>query len=210
MTDAEAIALYRSVRVIPVLTVNTVEEAVPLGQALAEGGLTVLEVTLRTKPALDAIRAMRAALPHCMVGAGTLLEPAHVADALAAGAQFLVSPGATQKLAAAMRATGLPCLPGAATVSEMLALREAGFRLQKFFPAEAAGGASFLRSIAAPVHDVMFCPTGGIDAAKAKDYLALKNVMCVGGSWIVPAKAVAARDWDTITGLAREARGLAG
>jgi 2-dehydro-3-deoxyphosphogluconate aldolase / (4S)-4-hydroxy-2-oxoglutarate aldolase len=209
MTDSDAIALYRSVGVIPVLTINTADEAVPLGRALADGGLTVLEVTLRTKPALDAIRAMRAALPACVVGAGTLLEPAHVADAVAAGAQFLVSPGATPALMAAMRATGLPCLPGAATVSEMLALREAGFRLQKFFPAEAAGGVSYLRSIAAPVYDVMFCPTGGIDAAKAREYLALKNVMCVGGSWIVPAKAIAGKDWGTITALAKEARALA-
>jgi 2-dehydro-3-deoxyphosphogluconate aldolase/(4S)-4-hydroxy-2-oxoglutarate aldolase len=205
---AEPQSLFRRVPVVPVLTIDDPAEAVPLGRALADGGLTTLEVTLRTPAALEAISRLREGLPGCLVGAGTLLSPTHVSDALKAGAQFLVSPGTTAELAKAFRATGLPALPGAATVSEVLALRDMGFLAQKFFPAEASGGVAWLRSIAAPVADVSFCPTGGIDLARARDYLALRNVMCVGGSWVVPAKAVTAKDWAEITRLAREASAL--
>jgi 2-dehydro-3-deoxyphosphogluconate aldolase/(4S)-4-hydroxy-2-oxoglutarate aldolase len=205
-TDPQAI--FRRMPVVPVLTIEDPAEAVPLGRALAAGGLTTLEVTLRTSAALEAIRRLREELPQCLVGAGTLLSPAHVAEAVKAGAQFLVSPGTTAVLAKSFRDTGLPALPGAATVSEVLALRDMGFVTQKFFPAEASGGIAWLKSVTAPVADVAFCPTGGIDLAKARDYLALKNVMCVGGSWVVPAKAVAAKDWPKITRLAREALAL--
>ena len=190
--------------VIPVLTFRSADEGVAVGRALAAGGITVLEVTFRTEAAAAAIEAMRAALPDCLVGAGTVLGADQLAAATRAGAQFLVTPGVTPELIGLLRDSALPALPGCATVSEMLTLRAAGFTRLKFFPAEAAGGAALLRSVAAPVPGVKFCPTGGIDLAKAPAYLALPNVMCVGGSWLTPAGASA----DEITRLAREACGL--
>ncbi|MEM6438203.1 MAG: bifunctional 4-hydroxy-2-oxoglutarate aldolase/2-dehydro-3-deoxy-phosphogluconate aldolase [Pseudomonadota bacterium] len=194
--------------VVPVLTVPDAASAAPLARALVAGGLPALEVTLRTPAALAVIAAMRDAAPQAWVGAGTLRTPADVAEAKAAGAVFGVSPGATPALLDAAEAAELPLLPGAATASEVMALAERGLLLQKFFPAAAAGGRPLLKSLAAPLTDVRFCPTGGIDAASAPDWLALPNVICVGGSWVAPSDAVASGDWDRVEALAAEAAAL--
>lgn len=193
--------------VIPVLVIDELAHAAPLAQALVAGGLPVLEVTLRTPAALDAIRAM-AAVPGGVVGAGTLLTPQDVRAAKAAGASFGVSPGATDRLLDAAAAEGLPLLPGAATASEIMELLEKGYSVQKFFPAEQSGGVSYLKSIGSPLPQVRFCPTGGITLQTAPDYLALANILCVGGSWVAPKEAMAKGDWGSITTLAREAAGL--
>jgi 2-dehydro-3-deoxyphosphogluconate aldolase / (4S)-4-hydroxy-2-oxoglutarate aldolase len=198
------------ITVVPVLTIDRLEDAVALGRALADGGLTALEITLRTPTALKAIEAMARELPHAMIGAGTILQPDQARDAINAGARFLVSPGITPNLMVAAQAWKVPYLPGVATVSEAMALADMGLSFVKFFPAEPAGGAAFLKAIGAPVPNVSFCPTGGIGPANVRDYLALPNVVCVGGSWIVPSKAVAARDWPTITRLAKDASVLRG
>ncbi|HMS96988.1 MAG TPA: bifunctional 4-hydroxy-2-oxoglutarate aldolase/2-dehydro-3-deoxy-phosphogluconate aldolase, partial [Tabrizicola sp.] len=174
----------------------------------AAGGLPALEVPLRTPQALEAIRAMPQ-VPGGVVGAGTLLTPADVKAAKAAGASFGVSPGATDRLIAACEDEGLPLLPGAATASEIMALLEKGYTVQKFFPAEQAGGAAYLKSIGAPIPQVKFCPTGGISLKIAPDYLTLKNILCVGGSWVAPKAAMSKGDWAAITALAREAASLA-
>jgi len=191
--------------VVPVVVLEDVEDAVPLAEALVAGGLTAIEVTLRTPAALESIRAITRAVPDAVVGAGTLLTPDHVAAAKAAGARFLVSPGWTDRLLDAMRGSGLPFLPGVSTASEVVGLLERGVTDMKFFPAEAAGGTAYLRSLASPLPQARFCPTGGIDADRAPDYLALPNVGCVGGTWMLPKSALQARDWDRITALAREA-----
>ena len=184
--------------VVPVLVVEDVSAAFDLGKALVAGGLPVLEVTLRTDGALQAIAQM----------AGTLLTPEDVKNAKAAGAQFGVSPGATDALIAACEAEGLPLLAGAATASESMKLLERGYSVQKFFPAEASGGAKALGSLASPLPQITFCPTGGVSPTNAKDYLSLSNVRCVGGSWVAPKDLVAAKDWDAITVLARTASQL--
>lgn len=189
--------------VIPVVVVDDVAHAVPLARALVAGGVAVIELTLRTPAALGAIRAIADEVPEILVGAGTVLGPEHAARAYDAGARFLVSPGATPALLGCLADTGLPFLPGTATVSEVLAAREAGVTELKFFPAEASGGAAYLAAVASVVPDVRFCPTGGITAATATSYLALTNVGCVGGSWITPKRALAAGDWDRVTDLAR-------
>jgi 2-dehydro-3-deoxyphosphogluconate aldolase/(4S)-4-hydroxy-2-oxoglutarate aldolase len=194
---------------IPVLVIERVEDAAPLARALVAGGLPALEVTLRTSAALDAIGAM-AAVPGGIVGAGTLLTHEDVKAAKAAGAVFGVSPGATARLLDAAEAEGLPLLPGAATASEAMALLERGYTALKFFPAESAGGAAALSSLAAPLPRARFCPTGGISLANARDYLKLPNVMCVGGSWVAPKAKLAAGDWAGIEALAREAAALRG
>lgn len=194
--------------VIPVLVIDRAEDAVALATALLSGGLPVLEVTLRTPAALTAVAQISAAVPTAIVGVGSVIEPPQFAAAAAAGARFAVSPGATPELLAAAEASGLPWLPGAQTVSEVLALCSRGYRLLKFFPAQPSGGVAFLRSIAGPVPDVRFCPTGGISAATAVDYLALGNVACVGGSWLTPPELLAERRWDDIAALARKARAL--
>jgi len=191
--------------VVPVVVLEDVEDAVPLAEALVAGGLTAIEVTLRTPAALESIRAITRAVPDAVVGAGTLLTPDHVAAAKAAGARFLVSPGWTDRLLDAMRGSGLPFLPGVSTASEVVGLLERGVTDMKFFPAEAAGGTAYLRSLASPLPQARFCPTGGIDADRAPDYLALPNVGCVGGTWMLPKSALQARDWDRVTALAREA-----
>ena len=165
----------------------------------------MIELTLRTPVALDAIEAIATHVPEILVGAGTIVAPAQAKDALSAGAQFLVSPGTTDTLAAAMQDTGLPHLPGAATVSEVLRLLELGYSEMKFFPAEASGGADFLKSIGSPVPQARFCPTGGITASSAASYLSLPNVGCVGGSWLTPADALLDHDWDRIVRIATEA-----
>ncbi len=201
-------AMCRKAPVIPVLVIEDAARARPLAEALVAGGLPVLEVTLRTPAALDAIRAM-AQVPGAIVGAGTLLGPDDVAAAQAAGAVFGVSPGATTRLLDAAESAGLPLLPGAATASEIMALYERGYSVQKFFPAEAAGGVPALRAIAGPIPQVRFCPTGGIGADTAARWLALGNVLCVGGSWVAPADLIASGDWAGITTLAAQAATLA-
>lgn len=201
-------ALLRHAPVIPVLTVEGADDAVPLATALVAGGLPLLEVTLRTEGALKAITAMAKQVPGAIVGAGTIRTADQAKAAVDAGATFLVSPGATPQVIAAVQKLGVPFLPGCATASEAMRLSEEGFRFLKFFPAEAAGGVNYLKSLAAPLADLRFCPTGGIDAEKAKAYLALPNVVCVGGSWITPAAALKAGDWATVTRLSLEARML--
>jgi len=193
--------------IIPVLVIDDVAAARPLAEALIAGGLPVLEVTLRTPAALDAIRAM-AGVPGGHVGAGTLVTPADVRAAKEAGATFGVSPGATDELLAACEAEGLPLLPGAATASEAMALLARGYDMLKFFPAEASGGAPALKAIGAPLPQITFCPTGGITTANAETYLALDNVICAGGSWVAPKDLVAAGRWAEIEALARAASKL--
>lgn len=194
--------------VIPVVVVSDLQDAVPMARALVAGGLPAIEVTLRTPVALDAISAIAAEVPDAVVGAGTVITARHVADSVAAGARFLVSPGWTESLLDAMQGSGVPFLPGVSTTSEVVALLEHGVREMKFFPAEAAGGTAYLKSLGAPLPQARFCPTGGITAGTAPTYLALKNVGCVGGSWMLPADAVAAKDWDRVESLAREAAAL--
>jgi 2-dehydro-3-deoxyphosphogluconate aldolase / (4S)-4-hydroxy-2-oxoglutarate aldolase len=202
------LALCRLAPVIPVLVIDDADCAEPLAAALVEGGLPVLEVTLRTPAALDAIAAM-AGVKGARVGAGTVLTAQDAARAKAAGAEFAVAPGATPALVSACVAQNLPLMPGAATASEIMALLEHGFTMLKFFPAAAAGGTATLSALAGPLPRARFCPTGGISQATAPDYLALPNVDCVGGSWIAPAATVAARDWTAITERARAAAALA-
>ena len=194
--------------IVPVLVVDDAKQAAPLAEALVAGGLPALEVTLRTPAALDAIRAM-ARVPGGVVGAGTLITPDDVRAAKAAGAQFGVSPGATDALIAACEAEGLPLLPGAATASEAMRLLEQGYDMLKFFPAEASGGAPALKAIAAPLPQVSFCPTGGVSPDNAQDYLGLSNVVCAGGSWVAPKAMVQSGDWSGIERLARDAAALA-
>ncbi len=205
-------SLLDRVPVVPVVVVDEVATAVPLARALVAGGLPVIELTLRTPVALDAIRAIADEVPEILVGAGTVLTPGQAKLAHDAGAQFLVSPGATPRLLGEMADTGLPFLPGTATVSEVLAVLETGLTEMKFFPAEASGGTAFLASIASPVPAARFCPTGGITVATAASYLALPNVGCVGGSWLTPtdlvAAAVASGDWTAIETLASQAAAL--
>ena len=193
--------------VIPVLTIDRVEDAQPLARALIAGGLPALEITLRTDAALEAIAAI-AEVEGAMVGVGTLLTPAQVQDAKAAGAIFGVSPGATPSLIAAALEFDLALLPGAATATEAMRLLEQGFTFQKFFPAEAAGGALALGSMAGPLPQITFCPTGGVTPENAKTYLALQFTLCVGGSWMAPKALVATGAWDEITQIARRAASL--
>ena len=194
--------------VIPVLVVDDASHAVPLARALVAGGLPVLEVTLRTAAALDVIREM-ATVTGGIVGAGTLLTPKDVEDAKAAGALFGVSPGATNLILDACEANDLPLLPGVATASEAMRLLERGYTVQKFFPAEANGGAPALKAIGSPIPQVSFCPTGGVSLKNANDYLSLSNTLCVGGSWVAPKDKVLSGDWDGITALAAVASQLA-
>ncbi len=190
--------------VVPVLVIDDAAIAADLARALVAGGLPALEVTLRTPAALDAIREM-ASVAGGVVGAGTLLTPKDVEDAKAAGATFGVSPGATDRLLEACEANDLPLLPGTATASEAMRLLERGYTVQKFFPAQANGGAPALKAIGAPIPQVKFCPTGGVSLKNARDYLGLSNTLCVGGSWVAPKDKVVAGDWATITALAKEA-----
>jgi 2-dehydro-3-deoxyphosphogluconate aldolase/(4S)-4-hydroxy-2-oxoglutarate aldolase len=193
--------------VIPVIVIDRVEDALPLARALVAGGLRVLEVTLRTPAALDALRAM-CSVPGAIVGAGTVLDAAQYDAAIDAGAQFVVSPGLTERLAIAARQRVVPLLPGTATASEVMRAREAGFTRLKFFPAESAGGVGALKSLCSVFRDVRFCPTGGITAASARAYLAVPQIVCVGGSWPMPAESIARGDWSRIEVLAREASAL--
>ncbi|MGI8567665.1 MAG: bifunctional 4-hydroxy-2-oxoglutarate aldolase/2-dehydro-3-deoxy-phosphogluconate aldolase [Methylocella sp.] len=202
------VAMLRQAPVVPVLTVKDVEDAVAQARALIAGGLTVLEITLRTPAAMAAVSALAKTFPEAVIGAGTIIEAEQIQAVSDAGAGFLVSPGMTPRLLEAAVRSPVPFLPGAATASEALALRERGFHALKFFPAEPAGGAKYLASFAGPFPDLVFCPTGGIDAQKAGNYLALANVACVGGSWMVAPGLLAARDFGKVEQLAREASAL--
>lgn len=199
--------ICRLAPVIPVLVVEDPAKAKPLAQALIAGGLPALEVTLRTPAALEVIAEM-AQVEGGVVGAGTLLSPHDVAAAKAAGARFGVSPGSTEALLSACEAEALPLLPGAATATEAMHLLERGYSVQKFFPAEAVGGAALLKALSAPLPQIRFCPTGGISATNARDYLALTNTLCVGGSWLAPKELVARENWQGITELAKQAAKL--
>jgi 2-dehydro-3-deoxyphosphogluconate aldolase/(4S)-4-hydroxy-2-oxoglutarate aldolase len=196
------------VPVVPVLTIERVSDAVPLARALLAGGLPAIEVTLRTKAALDAVRAIAAEVPDMIVGAGTVVKPTDVTEAIKAGADFLVSPGTPAALAEALRDAGVPAIPGCATVTEAMALAAMDFPVLKFFPAEQSGGVRWLRAVAEPLPQVRFCPTGGINGENAAFYLALRNVMAVGGSWVAPPQAIAAGDFEGITARARAAAAL--
>ena len=194
--------------VMPVMVINQLDQAVPLAKALVDGGLKVLEITLRTPVALDAIRKIKAEVPGAIVGAGTIINTETLQQAIDAGAEFIVSPGVTDSLIDAAIASGVPILPGVITPSEVMKLLEKGITAMKFFPAEAAGGIPMLKSIGAPLPPVTFCPTGGVNPKNAPDYLALSNVACVGGSWMAPADLVDAGDWAEITRRAAEAAKL--
>ncbi|WP_055478649.1 bifunctional 4-hydroxy-2-oxoglutarate aldolase/2-dehydro-3-deoxy-phosphogluconate aldolase [Sphaerimonospora mesophila] len=191
--------------VVPVVVIEDAGTAVPLARALVAGGLPVIEITLRTPAALEAVRRIAAEVPDAVVGAGTVRTADDVTAALGAGARFLVSPGTTPSLLAAMVSSGVPYLPGVATATEAMTLAEQGVREMKFFPAESAGGVSYLKALSGPLPDVRFCPTGGITPANAPSYLALANVGCVGGSWVTPAVLLAAGDYPRIEKLAAEA-----
>jgi 2-dehydro-3-deoxyphosphogluconate aldolase/(4S)-4-hydroxy-2-oxoglutarate aldolase len=194
--------------VVPVLVIDDVKAAVPLARALVAGGLKAIEVTFRTKAALDSIKAISSEVEGAVVGAGTVLTAKQVDQAVKAGCRFMVSPGASLDLLTAVRDCPVPLLPGAATASEAMTLLEQGYGFQKFFPAEPAGGAAYLKALSSPLPAVTFCPTGGITRENAGKYLSLPNVICVGGSWVAPGDKVAAGDWAGIEALARDAAGL--
>lgn len=194
--------------VIPVAVIKDAEQAVPLARALAQGGVGVIEITLRTPAGLAAIERVAAEVPEILVGAGTVTTPEEVQKVTRAGAQFIVLPGSPDRLLAAALDSGLPLLPGASTLTEMMRLTEHGLSVMKFFPAEISGGVGFLSAVAGPLPDLRFCPTGGISLSTAPGYLALANVGCVGGSWLTPGDVVAAGDWARIEALATEASSL--
>lgn len=194
--------------VMPVMVINQIEQAVPLARALVDGGLKVLEITLRTPVALECIRRIKAEVPGAIVGAGTIINTTTLDQAIAAGAEFIVSPGVTPGLLDAALSSGIPTLPGVITPSEVMRLLEKGITAMKFFPAEAAGGIPMLKSIGGPLPQVTFCPTGGVNPKNAPEYLSLSNVACVGGSWMAPAELVDAGDWAEITRRAAEAAAL--
>ena len=194
--------------VMPVIVIGDAADAVPLADALLAGGIQTIEITLRTKAALEAMRQITAERPNMVIGAGTILNETHAADAKAAGARFGVSPGATDKVLAGCQNADLPLLPGVATVSEMMRLAEQGYETLKFFPASAAGGLPLLKSIISPLPHLSFCPTGGISQETAPDWLALANIACVGGSWIAPQKLISEGGFDEIAKRAAAAQAL--
>ncbi|MBE0404007.1 MULTISPECIES: bifunctional 4-hydroxy-2-oxoglutarate aldolase/2-dehydro-3-deoxy-phosphogluconate aldolase [Halomonas] len=202
---AELDSICLKAEVIPVITIDRLEDAVPLGKALVEGGLTVLEVTLRTDCALEAIKRMREALPGASIGVGTVLTPAQYRQAEEVGADFVVTPGTTEALYRYGIESSVPMLPGVSTISELMTGWQFGYRRFKFFPAESSGGVKALKAFGAPIPGAKFCPTGGITVENAASYLSLPNVMCVGGSWLTPARLVEAEDWEGIRKLAQEA-----
>lgn len=204
----ELLKIMQGQPVIPVLKIDRLADAVPLARALARGGLPAVEITLRTPVALDAIRAVAAEVPEAVVGAGTILNPDQFEEAVSAGARFIVSPGTTPSLTDAAASSPVPLLPGAITPGELMAAAERGYSLLKFFPAEQAGGAAFLKALASPFAGIRFCPTGGIGVGNAADYLSLPNVICVGGSWVAPDGLVAEGKWDEIEALAKAAAAL--
>lgn len=206
--SASLIELLAGQPVVPVLRIDRLADAAPLARALAAGGLPAIEITLRTPVALEAIRAVAEDVPEAIVGAGTILTSADFHEAAQAGARFIVTPGCTPDILDAAAASPVPLLPGAVTPSEMMALAQRGYSALKFFPAEQAGGAAYLKSLASPLARMRFCPTGGVSPENAGSYLSLPNVMCVGGSWVAPDALVKAGGWDRIEALAREAAAL--
>ena len=202
-TELDIICL--KAEVIPVIVIDRIEDAVPMGRALVEGGLSVLEVTLRTDCAIEAIARLKKELPQASIAAGTVLTPAQYRQVEQAGADFVVTPGATEALYRYGVESPVPMLPGVATISELMTGWQYGYRRFKFFPAEASGGVKALKAFAGPIGEARFCPTGGINLGNASEYLALPNVMCVGGSWLTPKSLVDAGDWDAIRALAKEA-----
>lgn len=196
--------------VIPVVTIAEAAVAVPLARALVAGGLRAIEITLRTSAAIHAIEAIAGEVEGAIVGAGTVLSKGQLVAAARAGAQFIVSPGTNSDLLEAAEDSPVPVMPGAATATEVMQLMDRGYTVQKFFPAGPAGGVPYLKALAAPLPAISFCPTGGIDAANAADYLALANVVCVGGSWPTPQDALVTKDWARVTSLARHAASLKG
>lgn len=205
---SQLLPILKAAPVVPVLIIEDVKTAIPLARALVAGGLTALEVTLRTPAALECIRAIKAEIEGANVGAGTILTPKQFDEAVEAGATFLVSPGASPKLIAHAKGSPVPLLPGIATAGEAMTLLEEGYGAAKFFPAEQAGGAPYIKALASPLPGLVFCPTGSVTLKNAPSYLALPNIVCVGGSWVAPAAAVAAGDWAAITALAAEAFAL--
>lgn len=201
-------AVMRKAPVVPVMVIEDVKQAVPLARALVAGGLPVLEITLRTAAAMDCMKAIIAEVPGAVVGAGTVLTPEQLKQCDRLGCAFAVSPGASGKLLGAAEDHEMPLLPGAATASEVMALLEWGYRFQKFFPAEPAGGTAYLSALSSPIPQVKFCPTGGITVETAPRYLKLPNVITLGGSWMAPKDKVAAQDWGAIESLARAATAL--
>jgi 2-dehydro-3-deoxyphosphogluconate aldolase / (4S)-4-hydroxy-2-oxoglutarate aldolase len=208
MAIPDPLPLLATCPVVPVLTIDDANKAVPLAQALLAGGLGTIEITLRTDAAIEAIRLISQNVPGTIVGVGTVTRPADIDHAVKAGAKYLVSPGTPAELARALAGASVPAIPGCATASEAMALAALGFKTLKFFPAESCGGIGWLKSVSGPLPDLKFCPTGGIDMTNADAYLALSNVVAVGGSWVAPAAAVSAGDYARITALAREAKAL--
>jgi len=200
--------IMQKTQVIPVLVINKIEDAIPLAKALVEGGLNVLEITLRTPIAIEAIKEIKQVLPNALVGSGTVINPSTLNDSLNAGVDFIVSPGTSPELLAEVHNTSAPLLPGASTPSEVMNLMAQGFNAMKFFPAEAAGGVNMLKSIGGPLPQVTFCPTGGINLNNAEKYLALNNVACVGGTWMLNKKLIEQKHWSEITRLAEQASQL--
>lgn len=208
--NARLLSVLKLQPVVPVLIVEDAASAVPLARALVAGGLKAIEITLRTPAALEAIRAVADEVEGAVAGAGTILNAAQFEAAVEAGSRFVVSPGTTQELIDAAADSDVPLLPGVATASEAMGLREEGYEVLKFFPAEQAGGAAYLKALSSPLAGTLFCPTGGISLQNARDYLSLPNVVCVGGSWVAPKDLVARGDWAGITRLAAEAAALKG
>ncbi len=209
MTPTETVRSYaRLAPLIPVVTIEDARHSIDLAQALVAGGLPVVEITLRTAAALDAIAAIAKAVPEAVVAAGTVVSPSQIAEVADAGARFIVTPGTPLRLAEALAEAPIPVMPGCSTASEAMTLMSLGFEALKFFPAAASGGAAWLKAVAGPLPNLTFCPTGGIDLAGAPAYLALPNVPCVGGTWVAPPKMIAEGDFAGITRLAREASAL--
>lgn len=194
--------------VVPVLVIERVEDAIPIAEALIAGGINVLEVTLRTDAALDVIAAIAKAMPEAYIGAGTVTNRDHLKAVTDAGAKFAISPGLTADLLAAGKEGTIPLIPGVSNISDLMKANDAGYDHLKFFPAEAAGGVKALKSIGGPFPNTVFCPTGGISLSNYKEYLALPNVKCVGGSWLAPNEAIENKDWATLTTLAKQAVAL--
>ncbi|MCL1077530.1 keto-hydroxyglutarate-aldolase/keto-deoxy-phosphogluconate aldolase [Parashewanella spongiae] len=197
--------IFKCSPIVPVMVINKIEDAVPLAKALVAGGINVLEVTLRTSCALEAIAQIKQEVPEALVGAGTILNEEQLEQAIAAGSQFIITPGATSDLLKAAMKGKVPLIPGVASISEVMKGMALGYTHFKFFPAESSGGVSALKAFSGPLADIRFCPTGGITPKTYKDYLALNNVDCVGGSWIAPADAMESGDWEKITELCKQA-----
>lgn len=197
--------IFKRSPIVPVMVINRIEDAVPLAKALVAGGISVLEVTLRTPCALEAIAKIAKEVPDALVGAGTILNEEQLQQAVDAGAQFVITPGATPSLLEAAMAGTTPLIPGVASISEVMTGMSLGYKNFKFFPAEASGGVNALKAFSGPLADIRFCPTGGITPSSYRDYLALKNVDCIGGSWIAPTDAMEQGDWARITELCKEA-----